>query len=114
MSTQRDELAELIATAEYPNLDPPWAERKDRSPVKWYSRKYADVLIAAGYRKPRTIRTVEELDALDADSVLRTKHGTLYTKGRDRDVLLSGVGWFTISDAIAEEQSFTVLYEPQP
>lgn len=70
MSDERDELAELIASAEYPNMNPPWAERKDRSPVKYYSRKYADVLIAAGYRKPRTITTVEELDALALDSVI--------------------------------------------
>jgi hypothetical protein len=70
MSTARDELAELIASAEYPNMNPPWAERKDRSPVKWYSRKYADVLIAAGYRKPCQITTVEELDALAVGSVV--------------------------------------------
>ena len=48
---ERDELAELLATTEYPHLDPPWKERGDRSPVKYYSRKKADAVIAAGYRK---------------------------------------------------------------
>lgn len=70
MSTQRDELAELIANAEYPNMEPPWSERKDRSPVKWYSRKYADAVIAAGWTKPRTVTTVEELHGLPLGSVI--------------------------------------------
>lgn len=48
---ERDELAELLANEEYPNLSPAWKDRADRSPVKYYSRKRADALIAAGYRK---------------------------------------------------------------
>lgn len=39
-----------------------------------YGRDYAlgeaDAILAAGYRKPRTITTVEELDALALDSVI--------------------------------------------
>lgn len=68
---ERDELAEIIANAEYPNMEPPWCERKDRSPVKWYSRKYADKILAAGYRKPRTITTIQELATLKSDAVVR-------------------------------------------
>lgn len=47
----RDELAELIANTEYPDLEPPWKAREDRSPVKYFSRKQADAILAAGYVK---------------------------------------------------------------
>ena len=47
--------------------------------------------IAAGYRKPRTITTVEELDALPLDSVVVDRHGTPRTK-RAGDSYM-GAGW---------------------
>ena len=78
---ERDELAELIANAEYPNMDPPWSERKDRSPVKWYSRKYADAVIADGWTKTRRITTAEELDALAFASVVLDDDGDVYRSG---------------------------------
>lgn len=120
MSTQRDELAREIHSTEQLgcgcctdyNYTREQDQHADKLDVNTIAVAIGDTLLAAGWTKPRTITTAEELDDLDADSVLRTKRGTLYTKGRDRDVLLSGVGWFTTSDAIAEEQSFTVLYEP--
>ena len=49
--SERDELAELIATTKYKNLRPAWAERDELSPVKYFSLKQADAILAAGYRK---------------------------------------------------------------
>jgi len=68
--SERDELAELIATTKYKSLRPSWADREDLSPVKYFSRKQADAILAAGYRKPRTITTVEDLGALPVGSVV--------------------------------------------
>ncbi|WP_427017841.1 hypothetical protein ACQCSX_04300 [Pseudarthrobacter sp. P1] len=73
MSTQRDELAELLADTEYPDMSPAWEDRADRSPVKYFSRKTADALIAAGYTRPRFIApdtAGAELEALAVGSVV--------------------------------------------
>lgn len=71
----------------------------------------ADAILAAGYRKPRTITTAEELDALPDMSVVRTSAGTIanivghdayffgYEKSAHRGVLALPA---------------TVLYEPEP
>lgn len=72
MSGQRDELAELIANTENPTLAPAWPDRADLSPVKFYSRKTAEAILAAGWTKPRTITTVEELDALPEGTLIST------------------------------------------
>ena len=40
----------------------------------------AESIIAAGYRKPRIVSTVEELDALPTGSVIRNpRHGDVFT-----------------------------------
>ena len=62
--TDRDELARLIF--EVPSEDPACVP----SP-----RALADAILAAGYRKPRTITTVEELDELPNDTALRDAYG---------------------------------------
>lgn len=49
-NTQRDELARLISSR--------------------HTMGAVDAILAAGYRKPRTITTVEELDALPVGSVV--------------------------------------------
>lgn len=40
----------------------------------------ADAILAAGYRKPRTITTAEELDTLPVESVVRSARGTIFEK----------------------------------
>lgn len=57
-NTERDELAELLANTRYPNLVPAWPERADRSPVKFLSRKEADAILSAGYRRPTAAEAV--------------------------------------------------------
>lgn len=59
MSTERDELAEVIATA----IDEWFGEGDPNEYV-------AHAVRAAGYRKPRTVTTAEELDALPVGSVV--------------------------------------------
>jgi len=62
MSTARDELQDLIDdTAVGSRFDGVGVSNPD---------VIADSILAAGYRKPRTITTVEELDALPVGSVV--------------------------------------------
>ena len=58
MSTERDELAEIVYDA--------WRHEEPRDTAEIA----ADAILAAGYRKPRQVTTVEELDALPVDSVV--------------------------------------------
>lgn len=64
MSTERDELAAM--RGELAELTADAAERDDDD---WMTEA-ADAILAAGYRKPRTITTTEELDALPVGSVV--------------------------------------------
>lgn len=114
----RDELAELLAVTDHPHLQPPWKERADRSPVKFYSRKKADVLLAAGYRKTRTITTAEEMDALRFQSVVLDAYGTPYvcerhaTDGTRNQWKPAGMGHLEESEDILYHGPATVVHEP--
>lgn len=72
--SERDELARVIFDA--PALIA-WDNRSQRI--------IADAILAAGYRKPRTVTTSEELDALPVDSVVRDTKGFVYQKWADID-----------------------------
>jgi hypothetical protein len=78
----------------------------------------ADAILAAGYSKPSTIETVEELDALPVETVVRSDMGNIYVKDYDPDDP-SAIWWVT-AGAVSEFQSnrillpATVLYEPAP
>lgn len=102
----RDELAELIATTKYKNLKPAWAERDALSPVKYFSLKQADAVIAAGYSKPRTITTAEELDALREGAVISGDWAT-YQRVLGSWVTFGGPG------TVLPDLPATVLYEPR-
>jgi hypothetical protein len=76
--SDRNELAESIAT----HLDETWGMR-DFGPAH-QDYELAEALIVAGWTKPRTVTTVEELDALpvgsmvldsDPDALLKTHNG---------------------------------------
>jgi len=68
MSNERDELARVIAGTRF--------KAGTRRPQS--SLEQADSILAAGYRKPRTITTPEELDELTAGSVIRDSQGGLW------------------------------------
>lgn len=71
VGTPRYQLAKDIFMAD--NADAPSPEREwDIATTKEHAYAYgiADGLIAAGYRKPRTITSVEELDALPDGAIV--------------------------------------------
>lgn len=115
--SDRDELAEMLANTRYPNLIPAWNDREDRSPVKYFSRKQADALIAAGYTKPRTITSVEELDALRFQAVILDAYDTPYvcerhrTDGSRNEWKPSGMDHLLESDDVLFHGPATVLHE---
>jgi hypothetical protein len=100
----RDDLAKVIAGTRFKV-----GTRRSQTTIE-----QADAILAAGYRKPRTITTVEELDALPAGSMILDS---------DPDALLrteSG-GWYSVhvgdhfpysSSAITHPA--TVFHEPGP
>ena len=65
-NTERDELADLIAsvTIDTKSGDVLRVHPDGETPVFEGDQRTANALLAAGYRKPRAITTVEELDAL--------------------------------------------------
>ena len=111
---QRDELArEIFITDNARSLDPAvlWDEADQER--MHYAEVIADGLLAAGYRKPRTITTVEELDALPVGSVVMDADAYVGRKERDTGGSEWGVSLHKYSK---ESRAFTlpatVLWEP--
>lgn len=73
MTTEREELAAIISA---PRMHTNMSGDKHRAT--------ADAILAAGYRKPRTITTIEELNALPDESIVRTRHGDILELDEDR------------------------------
>jgi hypothetical protein len=111
MSNERAELANLIAS----NLDRLFGKR-EFGPAQ-QDIDLADELLAAGYRKPRTITTAEELDALPIWSVVRDGDGWVWEAcsrtwaGENPKLTWDGPEWGDRSEDIALPA--TVLYEPE-
>lgn len=76
MSTEREQLGRSLyvkAEAHLPNVESRWDQE-----TPGYRESYArmaDAVLEAGYRKPRTVTTVEELDALGKGSVVLDADG---------------------------------------
>ena len=82
--TARDELRGTLANtvcnaSNYTRRAQPYLLGSDMSTVL---DKTADAILAAGYRKPRTITTAEELDALPDGSIVRDAKGFAWQKYR--------------------------------
>ena len=76
----------------------------------------ADIAIADGYRKPRTITTDEDLSAAPKGIVLRELDGLIWEKQGDGE---GGAFWVETGDEQEYEYTeislpATVLWEPQP
>ena len=100
----RDELIELINAA-------------DKNFTLWDSdvQEAADTILAAGYRKPRTITTAEELDALPNGTAVMDGQGEVARKlVYGWRVLVSESGFDAwLSDSLEETYlPATVLWEP--
>ena len=112
-STEREELAELIANTECPALDPPWKERAYRSPVKYFSLQTADALLAAGYRKPGIVDSHAELEALGYEAVIRDADGHVLERwgGGDDELVWATVGVTNLVPADEITLPAVVLFE---
>ncbi|WP_432679358.1 hypothetical protein ACRAJ3_11475 [Rhodococcus pyridinivorans] len=91
---ERDELAKLIF--DVPSEDPACIP----SP-----RAIADAILAAGYRKLRTITTVEELEALPEDSIIHEGESVVATR--------IGNSWWYPTGPFEPNLPVTVLYNPE-
>lgn len=101
MST-RDELAAIIGTSDGFNPN-------DFTEHDWDDyRVNADAILAAGYSKPRTITTAEELDALHM-VVVRSKGGSIANIVNGRAYVF---GYEGSAPASTLALPATVLYEP--
>ena len=102
----RDELAQI------------WADAYEQE------KSVVDAILAAGYRKPRTITATDELDALPVGVVIRTS-GVEY-ECEPRVAVKVGFWhneseWYTADDSEwnlssdeLDDLPATVLYEPEP
>lgn len=94
-NTEREELAKLISSR--------------------HTMAAVDALLAAGYRKPRTITTVEELDALPNGSVVLDRNGLSLHKNMFSQWDASN-GTRNVQPDELEADAFpaTVLHTPEP
>jgi hypothetical protein len=76
MSTEGDELAEVINRA-LGDVTGIFDTSDDEN------RELATAILAAGYRKPATVTTPDELDALPEFTVLRSARGSVWVLQRD-------------------------------
>jgi hypothetical protein len=109
MSAERDELADVFA------YHPVTLGPAPLQLMKGFAQEIADKILAAGYRKPRTITTVEELDALVGGVVILSAAGVVYVK--EYEMFDPGTWWWVTAGAVSEFQSnrialpATVLHE---
>jgi hypothetical protein len=113
MSNERDELAKVLQAAAKSPCPIRFAH-VDGEPTG-YGELFAEAVLAAGYRKPRTVSTDEELDALPVGSVVDGGTGFIYEKFAWEDDP-EFPWWFTTGDKrhySSKQISLpaTVLYE---
>jgi hypothetical protein len=125
---ERDELAHLISAH---RMDPDFNctcgavffpeerfEELDRDTdafIAAFEAHHADSALAAGYRKPRPVNTIEALVALPFETVIRDAEGHVLERWGDAEHVqwsTPGCKWFVPADQIA--LPVTVLYEVQP
>lgn len=99
-NTEREELAKLISSR--------------------HTMAAVDAMLAAGYSKPRTITTVEELDALPFYSVITDAYDTPYVcekhrlDGTGNEWSAAGSSHLQDSWSVLEHGDVTVRYTPEP
>lgn len=118
-ASEREELARDLFLADTAAVSIPsgvaekeWDEKREHND---YAYTLADSLIAAGYRKPRTVTTAEALGALPFEAVIRDAEGHVLERWGDAEHVqwsTPGCKWFVPADQIA--LPVTVLYEVQP
>lgn len=106
-NTEREELAQTLKRSEA-------AQTTFEHKLAFHLQTAGD-LLRAGYRKPRTITTAEELDALPFESVVRDAAGHVLERWGDA---LDAI-WVTVQIAAYIPRGdialpATVLYSPEP
>lgn len=116
----REELAKMLFVTDNHNATGADAEWEFLQQTPKYLAAYhqmADAILAAGYSKPRQVSTVEELDALPDESVIKVRSGQVWEAAK----LTDGENiWRTfgpakvLSSEVLGRWSLpaTVLYEP--
>ncbi len=102
MSTEREELAEDIRDIPVTVLSGP--------PVD-LTGVLAHHLHKLGYRKPRTITTVDELDALPENSAA-TRNGVVYTKA-SRGWQIGGAPHYYTAESLLLNENCTLVFDPR-
>jgi len=106
--TERDELASVVVEAygEDPRSECPCEQDFD----------VADTILAAGYRRPRTVTTVEELDALPKGAVVMGADGYVARRfpGGWRVLVVEPASSPWLTDTLEDvDLPATVLHEPE-
>ena len=82
-----------------------------------FDHAVAGRLIAAGYRKPRTITAVEELDGLPTGTVIRADNAEVFEKQADGPYCDGPHDWQSMQGTFWNGETFVfpaaVLYEPE-
>lgn len=121
-NTERDELARELFIADNGNqsreqslVDWEWFESTDnyRGRIQHY-KDMAAGMITAGYSKPRTITTVEELDALPLGSVILDGGGLSLHKNAFTGWCASNGAKDIEGELLLEATPATVLHVPEP
>lgn len=108
----RDELAKVIVAA--------YGEDAEAECPCEQDFEVTDAILAAGYRKPRTISTAAELDALRFQAVVLDAYGTPYVCERHATNLTrnewrpAGMDHLEESENILYHGDATVVYEGEP
>lgn len=80
------------------------------------STRIAAKILAAGYRKPRTITAVEELYALPTGTVIRADNAEVFEKQADGPYCDGPHDWQSMEGTFWNGETFafpaTILYEP--
>ena len=87
----------------------------------WAVSEVHDAVLAAGYRKPRTITTAEAANDLPDRSIILTPGKIAFQKWEDyygagKDAWERELGQFVPAELLSDSDHFPaiVLYEPQP
>lgn len=117
MLTEREELIELLDSERWKPIEADPSDDYSGGIAEQSNPSVADAILAAGYRKSRTITTVEELDALPTSTVVMdgTGEGVVYRKMHQAQ---DGVQWYEPGyalnwDSLEIKLPATVLYTPE-
>ncbi|MBT2537232.1 hypothetical protein [Arthrobacter sp. ISL-69] len=114
--SERDELIEILWQTATDDRVRSGVDLHKTPVVRAKAEVTAEAILAAGYSKPRTVTTVEELDALPVGSVLIDGDGDICQRLRTgwRAVIDERCGNPWLTDTLEVDLPATVLHEARP